>query len=548
MKTLAIGAFASLALAAALGLTACSDDPAPSNDAGPSAGPGGSGGAGSGGSAQGGAGGEALAAAEVSAVRAPDRKSVAISLSALPPGVDLTAAASYALTDAETADPLPILEVTVDQATSVVTLHTEKQKLGRQLTLELTLTDVVLPNDLATFYTADTAHFWVMDPAETQFIVTIEIVADRILVGDNMVMYVQQGTTPKEDPQEMAELFDSQILPKETQIFGETMDLDDNGRVTALFCESTVFAGYTGIWDTWSDAEATKNYGVHSNEMDIVYLSVDRGTPDVLAHELNHLIYYAVHPNKTNLSAKYFREGIATSAVNAVFGAFQRPIDYFTQDPEGTVADGVSLVNFELTYDHYALPHFVLSYAAGQLGGVDGYSTLFSVDGEPANLDALLQSELDKSLVETMTDTWIAMYVQAPTGPLGFNGLIDFEGARPAIAPDPEGLTLESYGAVLIEPWTNPIDYPGTQGPDIFYVGIDAAGNVDREAPFETSGGALLAVNGSTSGAPQAVYAPRSNLIARKGRQQMAPASYAHPHAGCDRIDEMLERQRTSAH
>jgi hypothetical protein len=295
-------------------------------------------------------------------------------------------------------------------------------------------------------------------------------------------------------------------------------------------------------WNSWPDDYAFKNYGLHSNEMEIVYLSNDRGSPEVLAHELNHLIYYAVHPNVT-ASWKYFKEGMAECAVNAVFGEFQRPIDYFNQDPDGTVADGVSLVNFVATYDHYALPYFVFNYAASQLGGVDGYSKIFSVDGTPAKLDALFKSELDKSLVEVMTDTWIALYVQAPTGPLGFGGLIDLQGARPAMAANPGALALEWYGAVLVEPWTNPIDYPGTQGPDIFYVGIDAAGNVDREAPFETSGGALLAVNGALSGDPQAVHSATANLIARGRRPEAEPRSYAHLHAGCDLIDDMMERR-----
>ena len=540
MTKFAIKALACLALASALGLTACDDD-----DVEPSSGGGGNGdgdAGGQGGSTQGGAGGEAPVAPQISAVRAPDRDSVAITFPALPAGVDLTAAASYALSDVETADPLPILEVTVDEATSVVTLHTEKQKLGRQLRLELTVAGIVLSDDLAKVYTADTAHFWAVDQTSST-LETIDLLAERILVGDHIVMYVEQGTTPTADPQEMADVFESQILPTETQIFGETTDVDDNGRLAVVFFEAPLtIAGYTGPWNSWSDDETFEYYGVHSNEMEIVFLSNERGSPEVLAHELNHLIYYATYPDVPT-SWRYFKEGIAECAVNAVFGEFQRPIDYFSQDPEGTVADGVSLVNFVATFDHYALPYFVFSYAASQLGGVDAYSKIFSVDGNPTQLDALFQSELDKSLVEVMTDTWIALYVQAPTGPLGFGGLIDLQGARPAMASDPGALALESYGAVLVEPWTNPIDYPGTQGPDIFYVGIDAAGNVDREAPFETTGGTLLAVNGALRGGPQAVHPATSNLIAPGRRHEAEPGSYVNLHAGCDRIDDMMERR-----
>jgi hypothetical protein len=539
VKKVAIGALAWLALGSALGLTACDDDAVPSGVAG---GGGNGDGGGQAGSTRGGAGGEAPAAPEVSAARAPDRDSVAITFSDLPAGVDMTAAASYALSDAETGDPLPILEVTLDEATRVVTLHTEKQKLGRQLRLELSLAGIVLPDDLATFYTADTAHLWAQDLTASR-LAMLELVADRVLVGDHIVMYVEQGTTPTADPQEIADAFESQILPKETQLFGETTDVDDNGRLAVLFFDSPSLAGYTLTWNTWPDDKTFKNYGLHTNEMEIVYLSNDRGSPEVMAHELNHLIYYATYPNVT-ASWKYFKEGMAESAINAVFGEHQRPIDYISQDLEGTIADGVSLVNFVASYEHYALPYFFFSYAASQLGGVDGYSKLFSVDGTPVKLDALLQAELGKSLVEVMTDTWIALYVQAPTGPLGFGGLIDLQGARPAMAADPGALTLESYGAVLVEPWANPIDYPGTQGPDIFYVGIDAAGNVDREAPFETAGGALLAVNGALRGDPQAVHPATANLIARGRRPEAGPRSGAHLHAGCDLIDDMWERRK----
>lgn len=536
MKKIVLGALSCLIVGSTLGLTACDDDPVTSGESHGTSAQGGAGGAG-------GAGGGTTTSPQVSAVRAPDRESVAISFTALPQGADPTATAGYALSDADNGDALPILEVTVDEAASVVTLRTDKQKLGRRLTLELSLPEVVLPDELATFYTADTAHFWAVDLTAPK-IETIDMVADRLLVGSNVVVYVEQGTTPSVDPQEIADTFDKQILPAESQIFGETTDLDDNGRLAVLFFDSPVsLGGYTGTWNSWPDDVAYASYGVHSNEMELVYLTNDRGSVEVLAHEFNHLIYYATYPDVT-VSWKYFKEGIAECAVNAVFGEFQRPIDYFSQDPEGTVADGVSLVNYVATYDHYALPYFVFSYAAAQLGGVDGYGKLFSVDGDPAALDSLLQANLNKSLVEVMTDTWIALYVQAPTGPLGFDGLIDLQGKRPAMAPASAALSLESYGAVLVEPWSNPIDYPGTQGPDIFYVGIDSAANVDRDAPFETAGGALLAVNGATGGAAQPVHPATLALTAKGPPRKAAERSYMNPHAGCDLVDSLLERHR----
>jgi hypothetical protein len=477
---------------------------------------------------------------EVLEARAPDRTSVLVSLSALPS--DLAAAgdpANYSLS--HDGEALAIEQIAVDAAAGQITLTTAKQKLGVEYRLELTLPEVSDAEAGLTFLAADTTHLWVSDWSSPTY-ASLDVYAERVAVGEQAVIYVQEGVVPALDMQAIATLFDEAIHPVETSLFGGTNDIDGNGKAVLLVVEQdAIFKGFVNPADALSDKDAMLLYGVHSNEMEIVYLNAQKFTERTVAHELNHLIYRAQHVNPSGLWT-YFKEGMAECAVHAVFGEHQYDADYFVADPEGTVVDGVSLLDFELSFEHYALSYLYFTYAASRLGGVDGYGELFAVDGNPADLDALLQGLLGQGLVEVMRDMWIATYVQAPSGPLGFDGMVDFKGKLPPAAASAAGLELTPTGAVLVQPWTNPIVYPGTQGPNIVYVGIDGSGLVDAEAPFETAGGVLLAFNesGVQSTVTEPVYAPASASAA--AGSAIAPSD--HPQAGCARIDRWFAESR----
>ncbi len=74
--------------------------------------------------------------------------------------------------------------------------------------------------------------------------------------------------------------------------------------------------------------------------------------------------------------------------------------------------------------------------------------------------------------------------------------MADFAGELPPVGNG--SLSLEPFSGAFRQP-ASPVSYPGTQGPDIVYVGIDGMQQIDEAEPFDTSNGALLVLNTSTN-------------------------------------------------
>ncbi|NUO49387.1 MAG: hypothetical protein HOV80_11080 [Polyangiaceae bacterium] len=500
-------------------LLACPADETQTTSGGPPGGEtGGHGGAGG----QGGAGPEVLTAV---GAHAPDRTHVAVSFSGTIDEALLSDPVGFLLVG-EDGQPLVVDEVAIDVFAGTVVVTTAPQKLGYSYTLTIALPGVESAQESFTFLAADTVTLWANDVASPTF-ASIEVVAERAGAGPHGVVYVQQGVTPLVAGDFLAEELSDPIYPTLTGRFGYPDDIDENERVVVLAFdgEGAAFRGYVSEADSLPDATTMALYGVHSNEMEIIYLNAPVADETTIAHELTHLLYRPAHNPLYDFT--YHEEGIATCAQHIVYGQVQRAVDSFVDDNFGAIADGISLVNFTPgSYENYALAYLFWTYIASRMGGIDAYEDIFAIEGAPATVDAFLQAELGQSFDEVHRSMWIATKVQAPTGPKGFSGLIDFGGGSPPIAQESD-LTLAPFGAVLIAPWADPVDYPGTQGPDIAYFGIDGSGAVDFEAPFETSGGVLLAMNLANSGAAQEVNPPSAGATARFRRSRLAGGSEA---------------------
>jgi len=173
-------------------------------------------------------------------------------------------------------------------------------------------------------------------------------------------------------------------------------------------------------------------------------------------------------------------------------------VDFYMADYQGLIGAGLSMVNWTWAlYENYVVAFLFWSYLASRLDGVESYGDFFDLDtGSPAEVDALIWERLGSDFPTVQMDGMIATWVRAESGIYSYGDMIDFPpGNPPMVATGVNSVDLEPFAGtyfVLFEPIVN---YPGTQGPNIVYAGIDGEGNVDLVAPFEKGGGALLVFN-----------------------------------------------------
>jgi len=234
----------------------------------------------------------------------------------------------------------------------------------------------------------------------------------------------------------------------------------------------------------------------------MVYGNVAYGNFDVentVTHEFGHLLYHERH-GFTNPYWEYHDEGLAECAVHAVWGINQYAVDFYQWDPAGIIGQGLSLVNWTYAqFENYVLGYLFWTYVASRLDGVPTYRTLFDLSsGDPDEVNAWLNGALGEGFPAVLREGLIANWAQAPTGIYGFQGMLEFPpGSAPVVPAGATSVDLEPFAGAFFQPTQSPVDYPGTEGPNIVYAGIDGAGTVDLVAPFEVAGGALLVFNQS---------------------------------------------------
>ncbi len=461
-------------------LVACGDDEpaAPADDDGQ--------GAGSTGAGAEGGGGAAPQPGEVDAVAAPTRTTVTIDVVGSIETAPLEPAAFVITSDR---GPLTVEAVAVEGQR--LTLTTEKQKLG--VTYELAIAAAGSDFDLqgGSFLAADTAVFWATDFEDFD---DYEVTARRVGVGEHVVLYATDDVTAT-DVDETIQVFDSIVYPKEVELLHAAPDRDDNGKILLLGLDGGgYYGGYFSPVNTLTQEEA-EEWGTHSNEMEMLYISVpaldDKFDPyGVIPHELSHLLYQEEHGGFSDWS--WHNEGLAECAVQAVHGANDYAAYWYLNWP--SLAAGESLVKWTYSnYAQYAQAYVFWTYAASRLGGTQAYAQLFDQAGDPANMNGFFQAELGVSLTDMQVDMMTAAWVGAPTGDYGFNGLLVL-GGQPQSSPAATSLDLLPFEGVFLTGAAGQVS-PSGQGPDVRYRAIDAGGNVDDAAPFSADGGVIIAVN-----------------------------------------------------
>jgi hypothetical protein len=425
--------------------------------------------------------------------RAPTQYSFEVRFQEEPPPEALEAS-SYTATGKF--GPVAIESASYDPASRTLTLGTGKQKLGVEYTL--TLSAAGAWNGLAaTFYSADTARFWAHDLASGGFD-QYQLTAARKDVGEHVVVYVAEGQSVNNAAVTVS-FFDEKIYPIETELFHPAPDRDENGKIVLLGLDGKgAYGGYFSSLNAMSDAEALALWGLHSNETEMVYINVEGGSFDnehVVAHEFAHLLYHEEPAHHGNYYYAWHNEGLAECAVHAVNGDHPIAPWYYSYDPTGAIAAGTSLVHWEFgNYDQYVLSYLFLTYLASQTGGTAAYGTLFDLNGAPEAIDAHIQSELGIGFAEAHARSLVATWAQDVTGPYSYQGMVAFFGPPPAGSGP---VDLPPFAGAFRKPTSSPLLYPGNQGPDVIYFGINGLGAVASTEPFDTTGGALLIFNTS---------------------------------------------------
>ncbi len=437
--------------------------------------------------------------AAIASVSAPDQYTVDVTFDP-PPGDEVAdQLAAYNLSAPE--GGLEILSLEWASNLRTLRITTERQRLG--VTYELVIdTGEDQPDDLvATFMAADTATFWASDFGDPDF-AQYQLVAERAAVGQRCVIYLEQGMQVA-DLAETVAAFDEDIYPLLTETYTAAPDVDGNGRILLLGLDGgQYYGGYFSASNEYPDDETWAQWQIHSNETDMIYVNAVTGTlfpESVVPHEFTHLLYHQAH-GFTSPYWAYHDEGLAECSVGLVQGINQYAIDVYQWDPDGIIAAGLSLVDWTWgSYYNYAQAYLFWTYLAAQTDGPSAYGELFALPtGAPEEVDTWIGDRLGLDMPTALRDNLLANWVQAPGGPYGYAGMIDFSAATcPTVAAGTTSVELEAFAGAFFRLGVDAVDYPGTQGADVVYAGIDAAGQVDLEPPFSTAGGALLVFNTS---------------------------------------------------
>lgn len=515
------------------GLVACGDDTVTDG------GSGGTGGQGGNGTGAGGEGAGTADPASIVSAHAPDETTVIVQLEG---DLSETPDSPNEWSIRSLKGEIAVGDVAYDAEANTITLVTAEQKLGIEYTVQVTSAGHPLDLQTAEFLSADTAKFWAYD-FETG--ATFEVVADRVGVGENVVLYTTPDA-PADDVDETIAIFDEQIFPTETDLLHAPPDRDDNGKILLLGLNGKgYYGGYFFPLDTLKDDEVPP--GAHSNEMEMLYIStVDLGgsfgAEIVVAHEFGHLLYNEEHDILTGEYWDYHDEGLAECAVHEVFGVNEYANFYYT-DPGSTIGEGLSLVRWTYSdYNHYAQAYVFLTYAASRLGGIDGYVDMFKTDGSPAEMSDLFQAQLGQSFSEVQLDMLTAVWLREPTGNYGFNGMLELNPERPTepsttIQPQP----LEAFEGTIFQVSGNALEVTGA-GTGVVHRSINAAGDVDDTAPYDAQGGVIIALNTNQDAADETEESSGTFGAGVQRSAQLSsspaipgPVRIARPHAGNDR-------------
>jgi hypothetical protein len=419
------------------------------------------------------------------------------------------------------------------------------------------------------------AGLWPVNPESRSFYVQradvqgvyYSITAAKLAEGIRCIIFVADDVPiAARTARNIAAEYDAKIYPKITGAFGDYAakgyDVDGNGKVIILLLDiKDGYSGTGGYVAGYFDGVHMLNTA-NSNQADMVFIDVNPQIPGSsgfyvnVAHELQHLINYAMHDGTPQ--ELWLNEGLSSAAEYLYGGHQQGRIDYFNVDPEGTIVYGNNFFVWNGFWELErgdTLANYATAYLFFQWLRIHGGTEIYGVISNAADRDFQAVTRAVKGRISGITETddptvwsqllssWmVANLVNAPTGLYGYKGEIStavrgFENEeiqKYQFSPG-EGIYSSLAGKSLVE-----ADLTGS-GPNIKYLGIGGSTQnpaVTGSSPY--SGDVLLTYNAnpdplgsedeqgflmaysSAELSPSAFFAPAARSVSRGA----LPSSY----------------------
>jgi hypothetical protein len=391
-----------------------------------------------------------------------------------------------------------------------------------------------------------------------------QVTAFKYAEGDECLVYVDGDAgdaVSVSAARAVAAEFDTKIYRAITPVFGDYrekgFDVDGNGKLILL------------LLDIRDDSQGSGNYVAGyfdshhmtgqdwSNRADMLFIDINpqRVGSQIfytnIAHELQHLINYAVHGG--NPQELWINEGLSCAAEYLYGGLQMDRLHYFNNDPRGTITGGNNFFVWDGDWEKEgdSLANYATVYLFFQWLRIHSRGTLiYSAIGNSAYRDYRAVAGAAKTRIpglgggsfeqvwDTLLSSWMAAnYLKAPAGSpqelYGYRGELDtyvhyFSNpgqVRVSLAPGEGVFSLLTKGtSSTIVDFSHITD----SGAHIRYLGMDrdaSAGNaVTRSPPYAK---VLLTynVNPDTKGLPEGGYAKAQTVPTRAAYRTGSPES-----------------------
>jgi hypothetical protein len=274
--------------------------------------------------------------------------------------------------------------------------------------------------------------------------------AQKLAEGSRCVVFADQKAAISAGVAwNIAAEFDRNIYSKISGIFGDYMnagfDVDSNGKLALLLVD--IQDGYTGSGGYvagYFDPTHLLNI-TNSNRMDMLVIDVNPQVPGssnfytTIAHELQHLINYAIHGGESQ--EIWLNEGLSAAAEYLYGGEQRSRINYFNAG-NNTIVYGNNFFVWNGYWEKVKgdlLANYATAYLFFRWLGIQGGSGIYTAIARSTHTSYRAVTEAVKGKIAGVTggmddpaiwryllSSWmIANLVNAPAGPFGYkNGIV----------------------------------------------------------------------------------------------------------------------------
>jgi len=298
------------------------------------------------------------------------------------------------------------------------------------------------------------------------------IKATQRAAGQHCLVFVENGQEGTFDWQQIATLFDTQVWPKDTGLFGAPHIVGGNTKIVILYYkmrysktskEEPYILGF--FWSEDLEMDNTRS----NKGLNIFYMNLSFGEPlhkemqRTLFHEFQHMINYStrvLRDEKPEMET-WMNEGMAESAEHYGLDSYgDSRIKFMNMDPYGSLADGCSLAAWPDDADdtNYGLVYTFMQYLRIHASGGWNIMTSFITNayGDYRALESVMGKSGGNSSLNTfakMVEGYhLARFINKSTGINGFEGAEGFTFTPRAPTFMPNANTKLGPGAAIYIP------------------------------------------------------------------------------------------------